>query len=241
MTAPRVRSLLSVGLLGCATLALVPLGCGAKIRYPVQQEDRPRVPHATAERLRECVDEFGGDLPRGEFTFDVALTVDEDGHVLDVKSKGVPHEELAICMRIALRAMTVPEELVRLRELRLPDASASTNGQALDERGLVGHPALLVVWVALAEVVIEVGPTVVALAAAVEVSGEIAKTIEKVDDEAPKTCSDHLGRCLEKHPANKRGEHHRASVCHACWKKCSNNEWPDEVPLFGRGRVSCKY
>ncbi|MDI1446112.1 hypothetical protein [Polyangium sp. 6x1] len=89
-----MRTLLSLGLLGCATMAFVPLGCGAKITYPEASEG-PRVPDATAERLRECVDEYGGDLPRGKFTFDVALTVDEDGQVVDVNSKGVPHEELA--------------------------------------------------------------------------------------------------------------------------------------------------
>ena len=242
MASPRVRSLLSLGLLGCATMALVPLGCGATIRYPVQQDDRPRVSDATAERLRECVDEFGGDLPRGSFTFDATVKVDEEGHVVDVKSKGVPHEELAICMRIALRNMTVPEELVGLRERRLSAAPAPANGQAADERGLVGNAGLLVaVFVVLAEVVIEVGPSIVAIAAAVEISGEIAEVARKEDDEKPKTCSDHLGACLEKHRRNGPGEHWRASLCHACWKKCSNNEWPDDVPLFGRGRVSCKY
>ncbi len=176
---PRVRALLSVGLLGCATTALVPLGCSAKIVYPTAPDERPRVPDATAERLRGCVDEFGGDLPRGYFTFDAALTVD-DGHVVDVKSKGVPHEELAICMRIALRGMTVPEELLTVPKLRLSESSAPANGQEAAERGLVGHPgALVLVAIALAELVIEVGPTVVAIAAAVEISGEIAEAAKK--------------------------------------------------------------
>ncbi|MDC3960029.1 hypothetical protein [Polyangium jinanense] len=188
-----MRSLLSVGLVACATMALVPLGCAAKIRYPVQQDDRPRVPDATAERLRACVDEFGGDLPRGEFTFDVALTVDEDGQVVDVKSKGVPHEELAICMRIALRGMTVPEELVRLRELRLPASPASTNGQAAAERGLVGHPGVLVaVGIALADLVIEAGPAIIIVIAA---SVEIGKS--EIAEAARKRPKPNLNRCLD--------------------------------------------
>ena len=68
MRGSRLGNLLSLGILGCATAALVPLGCSAKIGYPKVEDDRPRVPDATAERLRECVDAFGGDLPRGEFT-----------------------------------------------------------------------------------------------------------------------------------------------------------------------------
>ena len=154
-------------------------------------DERTRVPDATAERLRQCVDERGGELPRGRFTFDVTVTVDDDGNVVDVKSKGVPHDELAICMRIALRGMTVPEELLRLRELRLPESPASKNGQGQDERGLVGHPgALVAVAVALAELIIEVGPTVVVLAASLELGGEIAETARRW----PKP---NLNRCLD--------------------------------------------
>ncbi|HVK66189.1 MAG TPA: hypothetical protein VM694_17015 [Polyangium sp.] len=182
-----------MGILGCAAAALVPLGCAAKIVYPMQPDDRPRVPDATAERLRECVDEFEGDLPRGKFTFDVVLTVDEDGQVVDVKSKGVPHEELAICMRIALRGMTVPEELVRLRELRLPASPASTHGQTAAERGLVGHPgALVIVAVALADLIIEAAPIVVVIAASVEIGkSDIAEAARK---RRPKP---NLNRCLD--------------------------------------------
>ena len=193
MRLPRLGNLLSLGILGCAAAALVPLGCAAKIVYPMQPDDRPRVPDATAERLRECVDEFEGDLPRGKFTFDVALTVDEDGQVVDVKSKGVPHEELAICMRIALRGMTVPEELVRLRELRLPASPASTHGQTTAERWLVGHPgALVIVAVALADLIIEAAPIVVVIAASVEIGkSDIAEAARK---RRPKP---NLNRCLD--------------------------------------------
>ncbi|TKC98534.1 hypothetical protein [Polyangium fumosum] len=127
MASPRVRTLVSFGLLGCATLALVPLGCAsATIRYPA--DDRPRVPAATAERLRACVAELGGELGGGYYTFDATVKVDEEGGVVDVKGKGVPSPELAVCMRIALRGMTVPEELLRLRKLRLSDTSAPANG-----------------------------------------------------------------------------------------------------------------
>ncbi|MDI1451655.1 hypothetical protein [Polyangium sp. 6x1] len=160
MTPPRLRNLLSFGLLGCATATLVPLGCSAKIVHPSQPDDRPRVPDATAERLRECVDEFGGDLPRGYYTFDVTVTVDEEGGVVDVASKGVPHVDLAGCTRIALRGMTLPEELLGLRKLRLSESPAPANGQTPAERGLAGHPGVLVVVaVALADLIIEATPS----------------------------------------------------------------------------------
>jgi len=80
-------------------------------------------------------------------------------------------------MRIALRGMTVPEELLQLPKLRLPASPTSANGQAPAERGLVGHPGVRVaVAVALAELVIEVGPTIVVLAASLELSGESPPT-----------------------------------------------------------------
>ncbi|HVK64995.1 MAG TPA: hypothetical protein VM694_10990 [Polyangium sp.] len=222
-------------------MALVPLGCSAKIRYPEVPDERSRVPDATAERLRACVDESGGELPRGRFTFDVALTVDEDGQVVDVKSKGVPHEELAICMRMALRAMTVPEELVRLRELRLPEAPAAANEQAAHERGLVGHPGVLVaVAVVLAELVIEVGPTLVVLAASVELSGDIAEAIQK----KPKwkdDCNKQLKDCLDSPLQSKWGATYNAKRCNWCWDKCNEKGWPKNVPVHDGQFETCVY
>ncbi|MDC0741757.1 hypothetical protein [Polyangium mundeleinium] len=192
MTSPRLRNVLSFGVLGCATAALVPLGCAAKILHPAQPDDRPRVPDATAERLRACVEEFGGDLPRGYYTFDYTVTVDEEGGVVDVASKGVPHADLAGCTRIALRGMTLPEELVRLRGLRLPESPASTHGQTAAERGLVGNPGVLVaVAIALADLIIEAGPIVVVVAASVEIGkSEIAEAARK----RPKP---NLNNCLD--------------------------------------------
>ncbi|MDI3282656.1 hypothetical protein [Polyangium sp. 15x6] len=191
MTPPRLRNLLSFGLLGCATAALVPLGCGATVRQLAQQDDRPRVPDATAERLRECVEEFGGDLPRGYYTFDFTVKVDEEGRVVDVEAKGVPHADLAGCTRIALRGMTVPEDLLRVRKLRLSASPAPANGQTAAERGLVGHPgALVVVAVALADLVIEAGPILIVMAASLEVSKDAAEMARK----RPKP---NLNRCLD--------------------------------------------
>ncbi|MDI1428320.1 hypothetical protein [Polyangium sorediatum] len=192
MGSPRVRTLVSFGLLGCATAALVPPGCAsATLRYPA--DDRPRVPAATAERLRACVDELGGELGGGYYTFDATVKVDEEGGVVDVKGKGVPHPGLATCMRIALRGMTVSEELLGLRRLRVSETSAPANGQAPAERGLVGHPALVAVAVALADLIIEAAPIVVVIAASVEI-GKHEDLMEAARRRRPKP---NLNRCLD--------------------------------------------
>ncbi|MDC3954902.1 hypothetical protein [Polyangium jinanense] len=128
----------------------------------------------------------------GYYTFDVAVKVDEEGRVVDVEAKGVPHADLAGCTRIALRGMTVPEDLLRLRKLRLSASPAPANGQTPAERGLAGHPAVLVVVaVALADLVIEVGPILIVVAASVEIGkGDIAEVARK----RPKP---NLNRCLD--------------------------------------------
>ncbi|MDI1429212.1 hypothetical protein [Polyangium sorediatum] len=235
MTYPRLRKPLSFGVLGCATAALVPLGCPAKILHPAQPDDRPRVPDATAERLRECVEEYGGDLPRGYYTFDYTVKVDEEGGVVDVASKGVPHADLAGCTRIALRGMTVPEELLGLRKLRLSASPAPANGQTLAERGLVGHPGVLVaVAVALADLIIEAAPIVVVIAASVEIGkGDIAEAARK----RPKP---NLNRCLD---AAAGGGALWEDLCNAftntgdrkgCWSKAEVSEQEKRNWCFNR-------
>ncbi|MDC3984080.1 hypothetical protein [Polyangium jinanense] len=233
----RVRPLLPFGLLGCATLALVPLGCGAKITYPAASEG-PRVPGATAERLRACVDEFGGDLRGGYYVFDYTVKVDEEGRVVDVASKGVPHADLAGCTRLALRAMTVPEDLLRLRKLRLSESPAPANGQAAGERGLVGHPGVLVaVAIALADLVIEVGPVIIVMAAELELSKDIAETIQK-RPRWEESCNKRRTDCLGTDLADQSGDIEGSSMCEYCRRVCNaqRGQWPEQVD----GR-SCEY
>jgi len=75
-------------------------------------DDRPRVPDATAWRLKECVDVLRGDINPGFYTLDATVEVGKDGHVVDVETNGVSHVELGICARMALRTMTVPADLL---------------------------------------------------------------------------------------------------------------------------------
>ncbi|WP_284720493.1 hypothetical protein [Polyangium sorediatum] len=236
-----MRTFLSLGLLGCATLALVPLGCGAKITYPAASEG-PRVPDATAERLRECVDEFGGDLPRGYYVFDVAVKVDEEGRGVDVASKGVPHADLAGCMRIALRGMTVPEDLLRLRKLRLSASPAPANEQTAAERALVGNPGVLVaVAVVLADLIIEAAPIVIVIAASVELGKSDIATKYRQEDDDDDPCQEHLNACLNKRLADRPGSVIGETRCKMCFDRCrGEKEWPKFIPLT-RGKGSCEY
>ncbi|MDI3291117.1 hypothetical protein [Polyangium sp. 15x6] len=241
MKVSRLRTIFSFGLLGCATAALVPLGCGATVRQLALQDDRPRVPDATAERLRACVDEFGGDLSGGYYTFDVAVKVDEDGRVVDVASTGVPHADLAGCMRIALRGMTVPEELLRLRKLRLSASPAPANGQTAAERGLVGHPSLVVVAIALADLIIEAAPIVVVIAASVEIGkSEIAEVGRKKS--GPVSCQDHLNACLGSPWADLPGHVEGNKRCATCFELCKGSgTWPKGFELTDESWASCIY
>ncbi|MDI1433942.1 hypothetical protein [Polyangium sorediatum] len=235
-----MRTFLSLGLLGFATTALVPLGCGAKIVYSAMSEG-PRVPDATAERLRECVDEFGGDLRGGYYTFDYTVKVDEEGRVVDVESKGVPHADLAGCTRIALHVMTIPEDLFRLRKLRLSESPAPANGQTPAERGLVGNPGVLVaVAIALADLIIEAGPVVIVIAASLELSKDIAETVGKKS--GPLSCQDHLNACLGSPLADLPGHVEGNKRCAMCYDLCrGRGTWPKGIELTDESWASCIY
>ncbi|WP_342763989.1 hypothetical protein [Polyangium sorediatum] len=228
----RTRTLLSLGLLGCVTMALVPLGCGAKITYPAASEG-PRVPDATAERLRACADEFGGDLDRGSYTFDYKVLVDEEGRVVDVASKGVPHADLAGCTRIALRGMTVPEDLLRLRKLRLSESPAPANGQTMPERGLVGEVVIVTVTtvtIVFVDILIEAGVATMVFAVTMEIAKDVAEALRK----RPKwenECNRHRTACLETPVQSEHGDTWNSSKCNECYKQCMAEKWwPTAAP-----------
>ncbi|MDC0748963.1 hypothetical protein [Polyangium mundeleinium] len=163
--------------------------------------------------------------------------------MVDVASKGVPHADLAGCMRIALRGMTVPEELLRLRKLRLSESPAPANGQTPAERGLVGNPAVLVaVAIALADLIIEVGPAVIIVcAASLELSkADIVETVRergKWEEE----CQNGLNDCLMSPLQSKRGSTWNSKRCKMCWELCkAHKEWQDGVEFTDGTWASCK-
>jgi len=232
--ASALRAILSVGGLGCATTMLVPLGCAARIVEPAVQGDRPRVPNATASRLRECIDELSGELRGGFYGYEYLVRVDEEGRVLDVETN-VRDSDMAGCTRIALRAMTVPDVVFKLRP-----ASALARGDepAAAGRAFVGNMALAAAAaVALAELIIQAGGITVVFA----ISVEIVKDVLARKKTEPATCEEGLGDCLDTPLADEPGNHHGASLCHACYEQCRDNVWPGRVKIFGRGWQSCTY
>ncbi|TKD08341.1 hypothetical protein [Polyangium fumosum] len=237
MRRPRRRPLLALGLLGGLALSLLPLGCSsARIYRPPAPDDRPHVPEATAERLRACVDELRGTIEPGYYSLDASIKVDQEGRVVEVETTGQPNPDVGGCMRIALRGMTLPEEVLARGLLR---GSAAANGQGMPERGPIGEvvTVVVVVTVVFTEVIIEA----FAIAVGVTVTATVAVgAAEAFAKRRKRSCSDHLGICLERHPKNGPGEHHGGSLCHACWKKCSNGNWPEKVRLDERWE-SCAY
>jgi hypothetical protein len=63
-------------------MAFVLIGCASNIEYPPLKQapisEGPHAPNKTIDRLRECVEEYGGDLG-GSFEFHYNVKVDEEG------------------------------------------------------------------------------------------------------------------------------------------------------------------
>jgi hypothetical protein len=188
MLVRRMRTLVSFGMLGCATAALVPLGCSASARivHPEHSEG-PRVPDETAERLRACVEDYADDLRQGTYKFDITVNVDEEGRVLDVETKGVRHWDLAACTRSALGAMAVPAWMLRVRPGKPLD---SANGRTMQERALVGNTLLVIVAIALSDMVINAGGVTIVFGISVAIVADIV-------DAARRRPKPNLNRCLD--------------------------------------------
>ncbi|MDC0748550.1 hypothetical protein [Polyangium mundeleinium] len=141
------------------------------------------MPDATAERLRACVDEFGGDLRAGHYTFDYKVLADQEGHIADVKAKGVPHADLAACTRLALGAMTVPEDLLKVRRVSGPLAQA--NGQTMPERGPIGEVVIVTVTtvtIVFVDLLIEAGVATMLFAITLEIAGDVAESLRSKEE-----------------------------------------------------------
>ncbi|MDI3289505.1 hypothetical protein [Polyangium sp. 15x6] len=167
-----------------------------------------------------------------------SVKVDEEGRVVDVASKGVPHADLAACTRVALRGMTVPEELLGLRKLRLSESTAPENGQTPAERGLVGHPALVAVAIALADLIIEAGPIITVCAASLEISkADIVETIQK-RPRWEEMCNKKRTECLGTPLADQPGDVEGSSMCEYCRRICfqDKGKWPKQA-----GGRSCEF
>ncbi|MRG95656.1 hypothetical protein [Polyangium spumosum] len=109
------------------------------------------------------------------------------------------------------------------------------------ERALVGNAAAFVlVVVALAELVIDAAPVAVAIAAAVEVTGEIAEARKRARWE--NECDARRTACLGSPLQSEWGDHWKSKRCNMCHNACrARKKWPDEIEIDKGVFVSRKY
>ena len=133
-----MRPMLAFGLLCCSMLAFTPLGCGGVDEYPhVPPRERGlSLPERTVARLQECADEYAPKLPSSSYKLSFDVAVDAHGQVLEVATDSMQpfNGDVATCMTLALRAMSVPASVLETREAPLVSKSTQTPAS----RGLLG-------------------------------------------------------------------------------------------------------
>jgi len=160
-------------------------GCGGAaptIRQRAPTADRPAIPRITAERLQECVNEYGHQLEGGSWAFGPTIQVDSEGYVVNVDDGGVPKTaaELAACTRSAWTDMAIPASVFDLRAKQL----ASTNEPTVEQRSYLSNPAVVViVVVGLGEIALEAGAITILFAVTVKV---VDKAVDDVAEAAKK-------------------------------------------------------
>lgn len=232
----KTRHLAAWGLLGCAMMAMTPLGCAnsvesAPIRYRAQSRG-PYLPDATVEGLQGCVDNHADELMEGPHHVKAHMQVDSEGRKLDFKVTGIPENapNLAACTRIALQGMTVPMQDLPLR----PDETATaTNEQTVPRGNEVANP--IVVWeigTALAEFVAAHGGRVILYTVTIEVvgsAGMVGTMWYLKRRQKKKTCQEHLSDCLMTPTNDKQGNNWNTRRCLTCFDRCEDGNWPASV------------
>ncbi|MDI1431303.1 hypothetical protein [Polyangium sorediatum] len=193
------------------------------------------MPEATAERLRACVDELSGTIEPGYYTLDASIKVDQEGRVVEVETTGQPNPDVGGCMRIALRGMTLPEDVLARGLLRRP---AAANGQGMPERGPIGEvvTVVVVVTVVFTEVIIEAFAIAVGVTVTATVAAGAAEALAK--RRKRRSCTTHYEKCMDDITGDEDGNHQKESLCGTCLSICNNNKkWPRQI---GTGQ-SCLY
>ena len=123
MMSRNMRTIAAMGFLGCATTALLPVGCGSRlgpVRASLSRPDgRAPVPGATVERLKACMEEYGEQLGPGSHAIHPVIKADKNGVKWSVTENDIPNTapEFGACARQALRDMEIPGEFFRLTEV----------------------------------------------------------------------------------------------------------------------------
>jgi len=239
MKSPRLRALVSLVLIACMTLALLPLGCSSvKLRHYPGEEGRPRLPAATEQGLTACMEQLKDNINAGFYSVDAKVEVNEDGDIVDVQTEGMPDPEVGICMRLALRHMTIPEDVL---EQGLLGRTAAANGQAMPDRRQTGEVVtIVVITIVFTEIVIEAVAVSLAVGVTATVAAGAAEAVRRrrQKKEEDKSCEGRYATCMGTPTGDEEGNHWRQSRCAACLRKCRvHNEWPEQL----NAEQSCIY
>ncbi|MDC0750025.1 hypothetical protein [Polyangium mundeleinium] len=144
---------------------------------------------------------------------------------MEVETTGQPNADVGGCMRIALRGMTLPEDVLARGMLR---RSASANGQVMPERGPIGEVVtIVVVTIVFTEVIIEAFAIAVGVTVTATVAAGAAEAFAK-GAKRERMCMPLLHECLgnKNHPNPDFGPE---KDCGACFRHCKNEGyWPED-------------
>ncbi len=227
--------------LACVIMMVLLFGCGSNIESPPLRHaptvDEPHAPNQTIVRLRECVEEYGGDLGGAGFSFHYEAKLDADLRVASVKSD-VFHADFDACTRAAIRAMEMPEErLLTWMAKSLAQGDRQTNEGA---RGLAGNVVVIVgVVVTLAPIVIKAAGVTIVFVLAVAIGEEVIEAIRRRRP-SKEDCIDAYEQCMDSNLGDEDGNNWNMSRCATCLRRCQNenNIWPLQVPM-PEGWVPC--
>ncbi|MDI3292184.1 hypothetical protein, partial [Polyangium sp. 15x6] len=166
----------------------------------------------------------------GYYTLDASVKVDQEGRVVEVETTGQPNPDVGGCMRIALRGMTLPEDVLERSMLR---TSASANGQVMPDRGPIGEVVtVVVVTIVFTEVIIEAFAIAVGVTVTATVAAGAAEAIQKRKDAGVAKCRKRLIKCLESNKGDEPGNNYNTTLCPTCFDRCMgsvNKKWPEQL------------
>ena len=229
-----------LGSMGVVVSAVSALGCGGV----TVREVSPASPHSmsaiTVERIQGCANEFGKELESGSYNIHPIVKVDTDGYKRGVEMTGIPDTapNLAICMRLAVQDMAIPASVFNLRSTH---AAASTNASTVEQRSMLGNPAIVVVVVVgLGEIVLEAGAYTVLFAVTVKVVEKAADDVAELAKRGKwfEGCKAHYAACIATTLGGPlAGNHYKSTLCDTCFRRCDfDKAWPSAV-----GNGSCEY
>lgn len=217
-------------------MAFVPLGCGGIEHPPLKQwtpAEGPHAPNRTIERLRDCVEEYGGDLGGRGFEFKYTVKVDEEGRAVDITSD-VFHADFGGCTRAALGAMQMdPEYLLSWMSEPLARRDGPTNAA----RSSVGNVVVIMgVVVTLAPIIIKTTEVTIILAIALTLTGEVVEAIRRRKTKKDE-CTERYEECIDSDVGATMGNTWNETRCGRCLSICVDpknvkKSWPSHVLIW---------